>query len=236
MAGSWDNRGNVRSRAGRGKVRVKTARGRTNSSAIWLQRQLNDPYVAEAKRLGYRGRAAFKLKEINERYRLLKGAKRIVDLGCAPGGWLQVVTEELGKKIELVGIDLQEVEPVEGAVLMQMDFLSEGADERLMEKLGGPVDIVLSDMANSATGHKATDHIKTMALCEAALDFAIRVLAPNGKFVSKVLQGGSDAELLTKMKKHFKTVKHAKPPSSRQGSTEWFVVAQGFKGRDKDMK
>lgn len=215
-------------------MRLKTARGRTNSSARWLQRQLNDPYVAEAKRLGYRGRAAFKLKEINERYKILNGAKRIVDLGCAPGGWLQVITEELGKNIELIGLDLQEVEPVEGAEVLLMNFLDEGADLKLMEKLSGPVDIVLSDMANSATGHKATDHIKTMALCEAALDFAIKVLAPDGKFVAKVLQGGSDAELLKLMKKHFKKVTHAKPPSSRKGSTEWFVVAQGFKGLGED--
>jgi 23S rRNA (uridine2552-2'-O)-methyltransferase len=199
------------------------------------QRQLNDPYVAEAQRLGYRSRAAFKLIELDEKYGFLKGAQRVVDLGCAPGGWCQVLTQRLSDNTQIVGIDLQEVEPVHGADIWVMDFLEPNAEVRLMERLKGPVDVVLSDMANSATGHKQTDHIRTMALCEAALDFAIKVLAKNGTFVSKVLQGGSDNELMKRMQQHFTSVKHAKPPASRQDSVEWFVVAKGFKGRsDQD--
>ncbi len=231
MAKGWNTTSNTRSRARGAKVRVKTARGRKNSSTRWLQRQLNDPYVAEAQRLGYRSRAAFKLKELNERYDLLKGATRVVDLGCAPGGWTQVLAEELSDKAQIVGIDLQEVEPVQGADIVVMDFLDADAEDRLIAMLDGPADVILSDMANSATGHRQTDQIRTMALCEAALDFAIKVLAPGGKFVAKVLQGGSDSDLMARMNHHFKNVKHAKPPSSRQDSKEWFVVAQGFKGR-----
>jgi len=231
MAKGWNTTSNTRSRARGAKVRVKTARGRKSSSTRWLQRQLNDPYVAEAQRLGYRSRAAFKLKELNERYDLLKGATRVVDLGCAPGGWTQVLTEELSDKAQIVGIDLQEVEPVQGADIIVMDFLDADAEDRLIAMLDGPADVVLSDMANSATGHRQTDQIRTMALCEAALDFAIKVLAPGGIFVAKVLQGGSDSELMNRMNHHFKNVKHAKPPSSRQDSKEWFVVAQGFKGQ-----
>jgi len=232
MAKGWDKQSTTRSRARGAKVRVKTARGRKGSSTRWLQRQLNDPYVAEANRLGYRSRAAFKLKELDERYHLLKGAKRVVDLGCAPGGWTQIITEQLNDKAQVIGIDLQEVEPIPGADLWVMDFLDADAEEKLIAALDGPADIVLSDMANSATGHRQTDQIRTMALCEAALDFAIKVLGTGGSFVAKVLQGGSEKELMDRMNKHFKSVKHAKPPASRQDSKEWFVVAQGFKGRD----
>jgi len=231
MANSWDSRGNVRSKIGRDKVRLKTARGRTNSSARWLQRQLNDPYVAEARRLGYRSRAAFKFKELDEKYDLLKGAKRVVDLGCAPGGWAQVMVERLGTKAEIIGIDLQEVEPIQGVELLVMDFEKPESEELLMQKLTGKANIVVSDMANAATGHKQTDHIKTMTLCEMALNFAIRVLAEDGKFVAKVLQGGSDKELLHRMNTYFKKVRHAKPPASRKESTEWYVVAEGFRAR-----
>ncbi|WP_417449593.1 RlmE family RNA methyltransferase [Kordiimonas sp.] len=229
MSKGWNTQSNTRSRARGAKVRVKTARGRKSSSTRWLQRQLNDPYVAEARRLGYRSRAAFKLAELDERYDLLKGAMRIVDLGCAPGGWTQVITERCPKGAQVVGIDLQEVEPIPGADIWVMDFLDEGAEERLIEALDGPADIVLSDMANSATGHKQTDHMRTMALCEAALDFAIKVLAEGGTFAAKVLQGGSDNELMKRMRRHFRKVKHTKPPASRQDSVEWFVVAQGFR-------
>jgi len=230
VSNGWNRQSTTRSRARGAKVRVKTARGRKNSSTRWLQRQLNDPYVAEANRLGYRSRAAFKLIELDDKYKFLKGAKRIVDLGCAPGGWCQVLTERFNSDVQIVGIDLQEVEPVAGAEILLMDFLEEGADTKLMSLLNGPVDCVLSDMANSATGHKQTDHIRTMALCESALDFATRVLAPGGTFVSKVLQGGSDNDLMDKMRSNFKSVKHAKPPASRADSVEWFVVATGFKG------
>jgi len=228
--GGWNRSASPRDRARGAKVRVKTARGRKNSSTRWLQRQLNDPYVAEAKRLGLRSRAAFKLQELDERFDLLKNANRIVDLGCAPGGWLQVVTKRLGEKIELVGIDLQEVEPVPGAALLEMDFLTEEAETALKSHLSGPADVVLSDMANAATGHRQTDHIRTMMLAEAGLDFAIRTLKPGGHFVAKVLQGGSDNELMDQLKRNFEKVHHAKPPSSRADSKEWFVVAMGFKG------
>lgn len=231
MAKGWNRQSQTRSKARGAKVRVKTARGRKASSTRWLERQLNDPYVAEANRLGYRSRAAFKILELDDRYGFLKGARRVVDLGCAPGGWLQVLTEKLPDDAQIIGIDLQEVEPVQGATIWQMDFLAPDAEERLMAELGGPVDVVLSDMANAATGHRQTDQIRTMALCEAALDFSLKVLADGGTFVAKVLQGGSDNALMTRMQQHFKSVKHAKPPASRADSKEWFVVATGFKGR-----
>lgn len=232
MAKGWNRQSQTRSRARGAKVRVKTARGRKPSSTRWLQRQLNDPYVAEANRLGYRSRAAFKLSELDDRYGFLKGATRVVDLGCAPGGWLQVLTQKLPSEAQIIGIDLQEVEPVQGADIWVMDFLSDDAEERLIAALEGPADVVLSDMANSATGHRKTDQIRTMALCEAALEFAIKVLAEGGTFVAKVLQGGSDNTLMGRMQTHFRSVKHAKPPASRADSKEWFVVAQGFKGQN----
>lgn len=231
MAKGWNERGgDPRSRARGAKVRVKTARGRKLSSTRWLQRQLNDPYVAEAKRLGFRSRAAFKLRELSEKFDLFTGVERAVDLGCAPGGWTQVLVQNLKPGAEIIGIDLLEVEPVQGADLWVMDFLSPEAEVRLMERLSGPAQLVLSDMANSATGHRQTDYTRTMALCEAALDFAIKVLEPGGSFVAKVLQGGSEGELMVKLRKYFRSVKHAKPPSSRQDSKEWFVVAKGFRG------
>lgn len=236
MAKGWNRQSQTRSRARGAKVRVKTARGRKPSSTRWLQRQLNDPYVAEANRLGYRSRAAFKLAELDDRYQFLKGARRVVDLGCAPGGWLQVLSEKLPADAQVIGIDIQEVEPVQGADIWVMDFLDEDAEDRLMEALDGPVDVVLSDMANAATGHRQTDQIRTMALCEAALDFAIKVLGEGGTFVAKVLQGGSDTNLMTRMQQHFRSVKHAKPPASRADSKEWFVLAQGFKGQKERQK
>jgi len=231
MSKGWNRQSQTKSRARGAKVRVKTARGRKPSSTRWLQRQLNDPYVAEANRLGYRTRAAFKLLELDDRYDFIKGSRRVVDLGCAPGGWIQILTKKLPSTAQIIGIDLQEVEPMAGAEIWVMDFLDADAEDRLMAALDGPVDLVVSDMANSATGHRQTDQMRTMALCEAALDFAIKVLGDGGTFVAKVLQGGSDTALMTRMQQHFKSVKHAKPPASRADSKEWFVLAQGFKGK-----
>jgi len=219
------------SRAGKdADRRVKTARKRTASSTRWLERQLNDPYVKQAKAAGYRSRAAYKLIELDERFHLLKGAQRVVDLGIAPGGWSQVVRQR-APKAAVVGIDLLETEAIEGVTILQMDFMAEEAPAALAEPLGGPPDLVLSDMAANTVGHKQTDHLRTMGLVEAGAWFAVENLAPGGAFVAKVLAGGTDAELLALLKQHFKTVKHAKPPASRKGSSEWYVVAQGFKGR-----
>ena len=219
------------SRSGRdpGK-RVKTARGRTASSTRWLERQLNDPYVKQAKAEGYRSRAAYKLIELDEKFGLLKGARRVVDLGITPGGWSQVVRKQV-PQAAVVGIDLLETEPLEGVTIFQMDFMDDQAPAVLEEALGGPADLVLSDMAANTVGHKQTDHLRTMGLVEAAAWFAIENLAQGGAFVAKVLAGGTDAELLALLKQHFRTVKHAKPPASRKGSSEWYVIAQGFKGR-----
>lgn len=222
-------RNDPRGRSRGPKVRVRTARGRKLSSTRWLERQLNDPYVAEAKRLGYRSRAAFKLIELDEKFGLLKGVRRAVDLGCAPGGWVQVLRERR-PQAQVVGIDLLEVDAIDGATLLTMDFLDPEAKPALAAVLDGPVDLVLSDMAAVTTGHKQTDHLRTMALCEAALDFAESHLAPGGDFVAKVLRGGAEGELLQRMKQAFANVKHAKPPASRPESVEWYVVAQGFKG------
>jgi len=216
--------------------KVKTARGRKYSSKLWLQRQLNDPYVIEARRQGYRSRAAFKLIELDEKFHFLKSGARIVDLGAAPGGWCQVAADivlkgkngHLGK---VVGLDIQEMEELPGVRLLHQDFTEPEAPDALKKALGGEADVVLSDMAAHATGHTATDHIRIMGLCEMALDFAIEVLSPGGLFLAKVLQGGTEGEMLTTMKKHFKTVKHAKPPASRADSAEMYVVAIGFKGR-----
>ncbi len=232
----------ARSGSGRGsgralKVRVKTAKGRKLSSTRWLQRQLNDPYVLRAKKDGYRGRAAYKIMEIDDRFRFLVPGARIVDLGCAPGGWCQVAVPRvnaLGAKSgkargTVLGVDLQEVEPIAGADLMQLDFLDEGADEAVKASLDGQADVVLSDMAAAASGHRQTDHIRIMALAETAAHFAFDVLAPGGVFVSKVLQGGTEAELLTLLKRHFAKVQHFKPPASRKDSAEMFVVATGFR-------
>ena len=209
--------------------RVKTAKGRTASSNRWLSRQLNDPYVRQAKAEGYRSRAAYKLIELDEKFAVLKGATRVIDLGVAPGGWSQVL-RKLRPKAAVVGIDLLETEPLEGVTILQMDFMADEAPAALAEALGGKADLVLSDMAANTVGHKQTDHLRTMGLVEAAAWFAIENLEAGGGFVAKVLAGGTDAELLALLKQHFRTVKHAKPPASRKGSSEWYVVAQGFKG------
>ena len=211
--------------------RVKTGRGRTASSVRWLERQLNDPYVKQAKAEGYRSRAAYKLTELDERFALLKGVRRVVDLGIAPGGWSQVVRKR-APGAAVVGIDLLETEPLEGVTILQMDFMAETAPGLLEAALDGPPDLVLSDMAANTVGHKQTDHLRTMGLVEAAAEFAVETLGEGGAFVSKVLAGGTDAELLALLKRHFRTVKHAKPPASRKGSSEWYVIAQGFKGRN----
>jgi len=220
------------SRSGRDPDRrVKTARGRKPSSTRWLERQLNDPYVQKAKADGYRSRAAYKLIELDERFSLLNGVRRVVDLGIAPGGWAQVVRAK-APKAEVVGIDLLPVEEIEGVTILQMDFMDDAAPGALEEALGGPPDLVLSDMAANTVGHKQTDHLRTMALVEAGAWFAVETLEKGGAFVAKVLAGGTDTELLKLLKQHFRTVKQAKPPASRKGSSEWYVVAQGFKGRE----
>ena len=211
--------------------RVKTARGRTASSTRWLERQLNDPYVKQARAEGYRSRAAYKLIELDDRFGLLKGAHRVVDLGIAPGGWSQVVRKR-APRAAIAGIDLLPTEPIEGVAILQMDFMADEAPAALAGALGGAPDLVLSDMAANTVGHKQTDHLRTMGLVEAAAHFAVETLAEGGAFVAKVLAGGTDAELLALLKQHFRTVKHAKPPASRKGSSEWYVVAQGFKRRD----
>jgi 23S rRNA (uridine2552-2'-O)-methyltransferase len=210
------------------KTRVKTAKGRKVGSTRWLERQLNDPYVKRAKAEGYRSRAAFKLIELDERFGFLKGARRILDLGVAPGGWSQVVRQRLPQSI-VVGVDLLPTDPLDGVTLIQMDFMDEKAPALLKEALGGPADLVLSDMAANTVGHPQTDHLRTMALVEAGLLFATEVLRPGGAFVAKVLAGGADSGLVAQLKRNFTTVKHAKPPASRKGSSEWYVVAQGFK-------
>ena len=210
--------------------RVRTARRRTASSTRWLERQLNDPYVKQAKAEGYRSRAAYKLAELDDRFALLKGVQRVVDLGIAPGGWSQVVRTR-APKAAVVGIDLLPTDPLEGVTILQMDFMADEAPGALTDALGGAPDLVLSDMAANTVGHKQTDHWRTMGLVETAVDFAVGALAPGGAFVAKVLAGGTDAELLALLKRHFRTVKHAKPPASRKGSSEWYVIAQGFKGR-----
>jgi 23S rRNA (uridine2552-2'-O)-methyltransferase len=211
--------------------RVKTAKGRTASQVRWLERQLNDPYVRQAKADGYRSRAAYKLIELDEKFGLVKGASRVVDLGIAPGGWSQVVRAK-SPKAQVVGIDLLPVEPLEGVTIFQMDFMADAAPQALADALGGPPDLVMSDMAANTVGHKQTDHLRTMGLVEAAAWFAVENLAPGGTFIAKVLAGGTDTELLALLKKHFATVKHAKPPASRKDSSEWYVVAQKFKGRE----
>lgn len=220
------------------KVKVKTAKGRKLSSTLWLQRQLNDPYVKRAGEEGLRGRAAYKISEIDDKYRFLVPGARVVDLGCAPGGWCQVAVTRVnalgtrkGKKIGTVlGVDLQEVEPIPGADLHVLDFLEEGADDRVKAWLGGPADVVLSDMAAASSGHKGTDHLRIMALCEAAAQLAMEVLEPGGTFVAKVLAGGAEEQLLRGLKKAFTKTTHFKPPASRSDSSEKFIVATGFRG------
>ncbi|WP_137899293.1 RlmE family RNA methyltransferase [Sphingomonas sp. 2SG] len=214
------------------RTRVKTARGRTAQSTRWLERQLNDPYVKRARAEGYRSRAAYKLIELDERFGIIRGSKRVVDLGIAPGGWSQVIKRRL-PKAAVVGIDLLPVDPIDGVTIFEMDFMDDAAPGKLIEALGGAPDLVLSDMAANTVGHPQTDALRTMALVETALAFAVEVLEKGGTFVSKVFAGGADQQLVAEMKRNFATVKHAKPPSSRKGSVEWFVVAQGFKGRDR---
>ena len=216
------------------RTRVKTARGRTAQSTRWLERQLNDPYVKRARAEGYRSRAAYKLIELDERFGIIRGSKRVVDLGIAPGGWSQVIRRQAAKAT-VVGIDLLPVDPIDGVTIFQMDFMDDAAPDRLLEALGGAPDLVLSDMAAHTVGHPQTDALRTMALVETALAFAVDVLEKGGTFVAKVFAGGADSQLIAEMKRNFKTVKHAKPPSSRKGSVEWFVVAQGFKGRQADQ-
>mgnify|MGYP001809904541 FL=1 len=222
-------RGEVKS-SGRGEGKTERAKkAKTESSKKWIERQLNDPYVRRAKAEGWRARAAFKLMELDEKFGLLKKGQRVVDLGVAPGGWAQVVVKK--GAVAVVGIDLLPVDPIPGVILLEKDFLDEDAPAALMAALGGAPDLVLSDMAANTTGHVRTDQIKTGALADAAAHFAMDVLAPGGAFVTKAFQGGLDAALLAELKQAFATVKHAKPPASRQESPEVYVVAQGFKGR-----
>jgi 23S rRNA (uridine2552-2'-O)-methyltransferase len=213
-----------------GHVRVKTARRRTPQSVAWLARQLNDPYVVAAKAQGYRARSAFKLRELDDKFGLLKNAIAIIDLGAAPGGWCQVALERR-PKARITAIDLLSIEPMAGVDFFQADFLAADMPDKLIASLGGPADLVMSDMAANTTGHRQTDHLRTMGLCEAALDFAIDILKPGGQFVAKVFAGGADTALLAQMKQLFSIVKHAKPPASRKDSSEWYVIAQGFKGK-----
>lgn len=216
------------------KVRVKTAAKRSVASARWLSRQLNDPYVARAKREGYRSRAAFKLLEMDEKYKLLKTNQRVIDLGAAPGGWSQVAAQKVGIKAgkgRVVGLDLLEIEPLTGVDFIQLDFLAPEAPGLLIEMLGGPADLVLSDMAANATGHKKTDHLRIMGLAETALEFARQVLAPGGVFLAKVLQGGTENALLNDLKRDFAAVRHVKPAASRADLAELYVLATGYRGK-----
>ena len=234
--------------SGRGQrdltVKVKSARGRKLSSTRWLQRQLNDPYVKRARAEGYRGRAAFKILELDDKFRFLVPGARIVDLGCAPGGWLQVAVKRantLGEKPgkaqgRIIGVDLQEVEPLAGAEIYQLDFMDDGADEVVKGWLGGKADVVMSDMAASSSGHKQTDHLRIIALCEAAAYFAFDVLEEGGTFVAKVLAGGAEGELQKLLKQKFTKVVNVKPPSSRADSSEKFVVATGFRGAPSETE
>jgi 23S rRNA (uridine2552-2'-O)-methyltransferase len=215
------------------KVRVKGGRGRSLSSKLWLERQLNDPYVARAKREGLRSRAAYKLAEIDDKFHFLKTGAKVVDLGAAPGGWSQIVARRVGAaegKGRVVAMDLLKMEEVPGVDFLQLDFLDEKAPQVLRDFLGGPADVVLSDMAANATGHRQTDHLKIMALAEVAAEFAGEVLKPGGAFVAKVLQGGTEASMLAGLKRDFGSVKHVKPAASRADSAELYLVATGFRG------
>ena len=207
--------------------RVKTAKGRKLSSTLWLQRQLNDPYVQKANREGYRSRAAYKIKEIDDKMNLIKPGMDVLDLGAAPGGWSQIAVEKKANKV--IALDILPMDPMDGVTILEMDFTEDEAPEALIQLTGEGVDIVMSDMAPNTVGHRQTDHLRIMALVELAYDFAIQVLKPGGTFLAKVWQGGAQNELVAQMKKDFKTVKHIKPPASRQDSSESFVVAQGFR-------
>jgi 23S rRNA (uridine2552-2'-O)-methyltransferase len=212
------------------RVKVKKAGKLKHSSQLWLERQLNDPYVKRAKERGFRSRAAFKLEEMDERYKFLKPGQRIVDLGAAPGGWSQVAARILGESGRIVGIDLLEIEPMPGATFITLDFLDPSAPERLTELLGGRADLVLSDMAANTTGHKKTDHLRIIGLAETAAVFAREILAPGGAYLAKVFQGGTEGDLLTELKRDFATVRHVKPQASRADSSELYVLATGFRG------
>jgi len=232
------SKGQDKSHGGRElKVRVKTAKKRSLSSTLWLERQLNDPYVARAKRDGYRSRAAYKLIEIDDKFHFLKPGARVVDLGAAPGGWSQIAAKRVGAQdgkgrvVAIDILDILEMGAIPGVDFMVLDFLDSHAPDLLKGALGGPADVVLSDMAANATGHRKTDHLKIMGLVEAAAEFAKEVLAPNGAFVSKVLQGGTENELLAALKRDFQTVRHVKPAASRPDSSELYVVATGFRPR-----
>ena len=211
-------------------VQLRSTRRRKPSSTRWLSRQLNDPYVAEARRLGYRSRAAFKLIELDERFRLLRPGQRVVDLGCAPGGWTQLAAARVGRYGTVVGVDVTETAPVPGATLVTADIRDPAALAAIGNTLGGPADIVLSDMAPAATGHAATDHLRIVALAEEAFAVASQILKPGGAFVAKVFQGGAEGQLLAALKRGFAELRHAKPPSSRAESAETYVVATGFRG------
>jgi 23S rRNA (uridine2552-2'-O)-methyltransferase len=239
-----DGKTGEKATSGRGRrdlrVRVKTAKGRKLSSTLWLERQLNDPYVSKAKREGYRGRAAYKILELDDKFGFLKPGARVVDLGCAPGGWCQVAVARvnaLGDRANkprgtVLGVDLQVVEPIAGAVIHQLDFLEDGADDKVKSWLGGRADVVMSDMAAASSGHKQTDHLRIVALCEAAAQFAFDVLEEGGTFVAKVLAGGAEIGLQTTLKRNFAKVANVKPPASRPDSSEKFVVATGFRRAD----
>lgn len=220
------------------KIRVKTAKGRKVSSTKWLERQLNDPYVARARAEGMRSRAAYKIKEIDEKHKLFRKGARVVDLGAAPGGWSQIAAEAVGSTSAhplVVGIDYLEMDPIPGVVLLQKDFTEDDAPQMLVDALGGhKADVVMSDMAWPTTGHRPTDHLRIVQLVELAAHFAIDVLAPGGTFVAKVFQGGTEHELLHHLKRHFRSTLHVKPRSSRQDSAETYLVAKGFKGKDQD--
>lgn len=245
-AGKSGSGGSGSGGSGRGqrslRVRVKTAKGRKLSSTLWLERQLNDPYVVRARTEGYRSRAAFKLIEIDDRFGLLKPGGRVVDLGAAPGGWIQVAVARVNalgaRKAKpvgrVIGVDLQEMEPIAGSELLLLDFLEPGADAAVRAALGGAADVVLSDMAAPASGHPQTDHLRITALVEAAAEFAMDVLEPGGSFVAKVLAGGADAALVKQLHRAFAKVQHVKPPASRKDSSEKYLVASGFRGRPQD--
>lgn len=211
-------------------TRLRTAEGRTTASQRWLERQLNDPYVRAAKAAGWRSRAAFKLLELDERFKLLHAAQRVVDLGAAPGGWTQVATQRVGARGVVVALDLLPMDPVAGATILRGDFTENAGEKAVLDALGGRADLVLSDMAPNTTGHNATDHLRVMALVDLAADFAGRVLSPGGALVAKVFQGGTERDLLTALKRDYAQVRHAKPPASRKDSAEAYVVAQGFRG------
>lgn len=211
------------------REKVRTAKGRSTSSQLWLERQINDPYVRAARAEGYRSRAAYKLAEMNEKYRFLKRGLTVVDLGAAPGGWTQIALGRVGDTGRVIAVDLQDMDAVPGAIMMKLDFMDAAAPEVIKAALGGPAGAVLSDMAAPATGHRETDHIRIMALCEAALEFALEVLAPGGTFLAKVLRGGTERQLLETLKRRFTKVVHVKPPASRADSAEMYVLALGFK-------